>query len=373
MHYVFSSASRRRFLMTLGATALGTTALSAASLVPTTTYAADFSGERIEWIIPFKEGGGSDTWARFYAPFLSQHLPGNPVVAVKNVPGGGSITGSNQFASRARPNGLSILGTSGSTQFPYLLGDKRVRYDYKDWVAVLASPTGGVVYLKPELGVQSAADLGKIKDLELVFGSQGATSLDLIPLLAFEGMGLNVKAVFGMKGRGSGRLAFERGETTIDYQTSSAYLESVTPLVEAGEAVPIMSWGTLDDDGNLVRDPTFPDLPHFAEAYEMMTGEQPAGAWFDAWKAFFAAGFAAQKMILLPKDTPEDVVEAWRNAAIAAVASDELQAKKQEVLGDYKQATGNAAQKAKQIATDVDSAAREWVANWLQEKYNAKL
>ena len=31
---------------------------------------------------------------------------------------------------------------------------------------------------------------------------------------------IEVKAVFGMKGRGAGRLAFERGETNIDYQTS---------------------------------------------------------------------------------------------------------------------------------------------------------
>ena len=33
-----------------------------------------------------------------------------------------------------------------------------------------------------------------------------------------------------------------------------------------------MTWGALDDSGNLVRDPTFPDLPHFAEVYEMVHG-----------------------------------------------------------------------------------------------------
>ena len=40
-----------------------------------------------------------------------------------------------------------------------------------------------------------------------------------------------------------------------------------------GKAVPLFSWGALDEDGNLVRDPTFPDLPHFGEAYEMLTGQ----------------------------------------------------------------------------------------------------
>ena len=61
---------------------------------------------------------------------------------------------------------------------------------------------------------------------------------------------------------------FERGEAKIDYQTSSSYLSGVVPLVEAGTAVPMMSWGALDEDGNIVRDPTFPDMPTFKEVGE---------------------------------------------------------------------------------------------------------
>ena len=256
--------------------------LGAMALVPNAASTVDFEGKRIEWIIPFKEGGGSDTWARFYAPLLSANLPGNPVVAVKNIPGGRSTKGANQFQSRAKPDGRTVLGTSGSTQFPYLLGDKRARYEYKDWQVVLATATGGVFYVKPETGVKSAADIAKLRGQTLKYGSQGATSLDIIPLLAMDLLDIEVQAVFGMKGRGAGRLAFERGETNIDYQTSSSYLKKVVPLVEEGGAVPIMTWGALDDAGNLVRDPTFPDLPHFAEVYEMVHGKAPSGSAFDA-------------------------------------------------------------------------------------------
>ena len=78
-------------------------------------------------------------------------------------------------------------------------------------------------------------------------------------------LGLQVDPVFGVEGRGDGRLMFERGEANIDYQTSSAYLSAVTPLVEAGQAVPMMTWGALDEAGNIVRDPTFPDIPSFKE------------------------------------------------------------------------------------------------------------
>ena len=73
----------------------------------------DFSGEIVELIIPFKEGGGSDTWGRFNAPYLSRYLPGQPTVVVRNVPGGNSIAGANRFAARARPDGLQVLGGHG--------------------------------------------------------------------------------------------------------------------------------------------------------------------------------------------------------------------------------------------------------------------
>ena len=115
-------------------------------------------GEIVELVIPFKEGGGSDTWGRFNAPFLSRYLPGQPTVIVRNVPGGNSIAGANRFAARARPDGLSVLGTSASTQFPYLMSDPRVDYDYRDWRVLMAYGTGGVAYVSTDLGVSSVTD-----------------------------------------------------------------------------------------------------------------------------------------------------------------------------------------------------------------------
>lgn len=358
--------SRRSFLLALAVLAL------LPALLPGKASAADFSGQRIEWIIPFSEGGGSDSWARFYAPQLSDALPGKPVVVVKNIPGGGSTIGANQFQARARPNGLTILGTSGSTQFPYLLGDRRVQYEYKDWIPVLASPTGGVVYVAPELGITSADELGKLRGKRLLYGSQGATSLDLVPLLAFQLLELDVKAVFGMKGRGAGRLAFERGEMNIDYQTSSAYLTKVVPLIKAGKAVPLFSWGALDDEGNLIRDPTFPDLPHFAEVYERVMGKMPSGDAFNAWKAFFSAGFAVQKLVFLPKGTPDDIVAAYRDAFAKVTAAPGFAKKAEKVLGTYEQAVGRKPEVLMRVAINVDPVARKWVRDWLQRKYSVR-
>lgn len=352
-------------------------AASVSGLMASTTASAapvSFDNKRVEWIVPFKEGGGSDTWARFYAPLFSKSLPGEPVIVVKNIPGGGSTKGANQFQRRASKDGLDVLGTSGSTQFPFLLGDKRVRYDYKDWIPVLATPTGGVFYADCKLNAKTLSDLIPLSRKNgLYFGSQGATSLDLVTLLALDILDIEVNAIMGMKGRGAARLAFERGELNVDAQTSSGYLKKTMPLVKEGKACPLMSWGAFDDNGELVRDPNFPDLPHFAEVYETMKGHKPTGEAFRVWKSFFAAGFAAQKGIFLPKGTPFEVVEAWRQAAAEVVAANDFPERSAKVLGNYPQLTGDAAEAAFDVALSMSETDKNWVRNWLNKKYQTAL
>lgn len=342
-------------------------------IVPFVASAKDYKGKRIMYIIPFKEGGGTDTWGRFYAEQFSKALPGRPIVSVFNIPGGGSVKGANQFQSRAKADGLTIFGASASTQFPYILDDPRVRYDYKKWSIVLATPTGGVVYLKPHLGIKSAADLKKLNGQELEFGSQGALSMDLVALLAFDMLDLNVKPVFGMKGRGSGRLAFERGETQIDYQTTSAYLKKVQPLVKEGSAVPIMTWGVMDTNGEMQRDPTFPDIPHFVEVYEMIHNKKPSGIQFESWKALYLAGFAVQKGIYLPKNVSQDVKDTWAKTAKEITTAPGFKEKSESVLGVYDQYIGVQAEQFVKSATEISDEHKSYIQNWLVKKYKIRL
>ena len=262
---------------------------------------------------------------------------------------------------------------SASTQFPYILDDPRVRYDYTTWKIVLATPTGGVVYLKPELGVKTAADLKKLSGKELKFGSQGALSMDLVALIAYDMLGLEVKPVFGMKGRGPGRLAFERGETQIDYQTTSSYLKKVAPLVKDGSAVPFMTWGVMNDNGEMERDPTFPDLPHFSEVYETVHGKKPSGIQYEAWKALFLAGFAVQKGIYLPATVSDEIKQTWDEAAQRIVNQPGFKENSEAVLGVYEQYVGARAEKFVKEATQIRDEHKSWIQNWLKKKYNIKL
>ena len=331
-----------------------------------------FQGKTIEWVIPFKEGGGGDTWARFNAPYFSKHIPGNPVIIITNIPGGGSIKGANLFAERVNPDGLMILGTSGTTQMPYLLDDKRVRYNYDDYKPIMSYPTGGVVYISPQLGIQSAFELDKINDNELKYASQGPTSLDIVPMFSFDLLGLDVQAVFGFRGRGAGRLAFERGEVLIDYQTSSAYLKNVVPLVESGDAIPLFSFGALDENGHLIRDPSFPDLPHFGEVYDSL-GFQMDGIEWDTWFAFMSAGFGGMKLLLTPNETPDEIVALFHEGIRMMKEDPDYKENKFKALGYYEQSTGDKAQKIFDLATKVGSSEKEYMKNWLREKYDLNI
>ena len=354
--------------------------LYAAGLIWSVTYGAvaepsekSFAGQEIEWIVPFKAGGGSDTSARFYAPFLQKHLPGNPVIKIKNIPGGASTKAANIFANKVRSDGLSMLGTSASTQFAYLLGDPRVRYNYEKWSILMASQTGGVVYISPQLGIKDSSELAKIADRKLYYGSQGTTSVDLVPLLAFDFLGLNVRPIFGISGRAIGRLAFERGDATIDFQTSAAYLKSVQPLVDQGRAIPLFSLGVLSASGELVRDPNFPDLPHVMEVYKDVTGKEPTGIAWESWMAFVVAGFAVQDILVVPAQTEPSILKAFHEAIEKMKLDPVYQREKSRTTGDYEVVSGAASRRLYKLATEVDVAHKNWLAAWLKKKYNVNL
>jgi hypothetical protein len=212
-----------------------------------------------------------------------------------------------------------------------------------------------------------------LRDTDFIYGSQGATRLDLVPLLAWEMLGLNVEPVFGIKGRGDGRLMFERGEANIDYQTSSSYLKGVTPLVEAGTAVPMMTWGALDSDGNVVRDPTFPDVPTFKEVCEATDGCETSGEKWEAWKAFFVSGFPAQKMVFLPAGASDDAIATYTAAFEAVKARADFAEISGARLGKYPQMTGGEAAGALSSATNVPDSAKAFVTGWLMDRYGVSL
>ncbi|SFH70600.1 tricarboxylate transporter [Modicisalibacter xianhensis] len=343
-------------------------------MLPATANAADTDvPDTIKWTIPFGVGGGTDVWARFFAPWFSESLAGEPTIMIDNVPGGGSINGANLFAVRAKSDGSQWLGTSASTQYPAMLGDPRVRYDYADWKPILATPTGGVVYASPEMGQDADSALQALLKQPVKLAAQSPTGVELPVLIALDMLDVDVDPVFGMRSRGEGRLAFERGEANIDFQTTSAYLSNVQPLVDDGKAIPLFSLGVLNDEGQIVRDPTFPDLPTFNEVYKQTKGEAPSGNAYEAYRKFFASGYALQKLVMVPVDTPEALTEAYRQAARDFIKTDKFKEESAAQLGPYTPIIGDTVSAHLEDAMSIKDETRQWLITWLADKFDVHL
>lgn len=330
-----------------------------------------FEGKRIEAMVPFPPAGGTDVYMRALAPFLEKHLPGNPTVIVRNVPGGGSIPGANQFQARAKPDGTHVLAVSASTVMNYVFQRDKVQFELEKAEPIIISPQGAVVYIARGLGVEKPEDIAKLRNRPLLYGGQTPTGGDLRITTSFELLGLNVKHVWGLA-RGPARLAFERGEFNINYDTTPAYMRSVLPMVKAGKVVPLYTSGIVDEGGNIVRDPNFQDLPTLPEAYERMHGRKPSGPAFEAWRAVVQMGIMANKGLFLPVGTPRPIVEAWRTAVRNMLNDPEFQKHAETITEGYPQFVGEAGRPIVKEATALTPEVRAWLANYLKPGSDGK-
>lgn len=328
---------------------------------------AFYEGKSVEMVVPFGSGGGTDVFARYIAPFLSEYTDGSPTVQVLNIPGGESITGANEYATMKEANGLNLLTSSASTHTPFLLGQSAVQYDLNDMEPFVGFPTGGVVYTTPEI-----ADNILENQESFVYAGISSTGLDLVTLLAFEVLGLDVEANMGYEGRGPARVAFEQGESNIDYQTTSAYNSNVEPLIDQGVAEPLFSFGQMEN-GELVRDPAYPDLPTLKEIYEELYGEEPSGVEWDAYQTFVTASFTIQKVVWTHGDAPEEAMQELKSGAENMIAEPSFMEEGEEVLGGYEPYLGEELDNAINEMLNVSDDVTAWVTQFLQEEHDVSV
>lgn len=328
-----------------------------------------YDGQTIEILVPFGAGGSSDLLARFLAPYLSDHLPGNPTVQVVNVEGNGDHrVGTNQFAD-TEPDGMTLLMGSGSTHSAYLYDSPGVRYDLGAFTPLMAFPLGNVIFARPETGIEDASQVLE-PATDLYVGGREPIGGDLYRVSAFHVLNIPVEELWGYEGRSQMQVAFEQGELNLAGETTPTYLENVQPLVDAGEASPIFTLGQIQGP-DLVRDPAFPDLPHVGEVYESLHGEPPdsLGLEWEAYKLQVAAALTVSKSLWVHGDAPEAAQQALQDA-VAGIADDPQFADEAEVeLGGYQPMIGSDLEEA--IDTHLQSANQEAI-DWLREEVNSR-
>jgi tripartite-type tricarboxylate transporter receptor subunit TctC len=342
--------------------------------------AVDFSGKRITIVVPFNEGGGTDSYTRFLQPYFQKYLPGNPKILVLNKSGAGGILGGNYFESKAKPDGTWVFALSTSTISNFALGDPRVKFKLNEFIPIILSPRSTMQYVLKDVGIQDISTLkGKIEKMrsmtpeQLVFGGKTPTSAGLSLRVGLNLLGIKTKDIWGMKGNGPMALAFERGEFTVNFDNSLSYKNNRKKLIEDGIAVPLYTFGIYNAEGKFVRDPTWPDVPIWQEAYKAIHGKAPSGASYEAYKSLFHMLVTMSKSWNLPADTPKDVVEAWRNAARMMLKDADFISKKAKIFGEYPQTISDQALQVRDSATNISPEAKSWLRPYLKKNHDIDL
>jgi tripartite-type tricarboxylate transporter receptor subunit TctC len=231
--------------------------LAAALLAPAPAAAqADFyKGKTIDLVISTGVGGGLDANARVVARHLADHIPGNPTIVPRNMPGAGHIRAANFVFSQAPKDG-TVIGTfiPVFVLAQVLDRSKGIQFDPANfnWLASTSS-SNTTVYTWHTSNVRSVADATK---RDVLMGGTGVGSYTIIyPSIMNSVLGTRFKLVTGYQSTAEIGLAMERGEVEgrAGNNFNSLKAESAEAL-KTGKIVLITQIG-------LERDAEYPDLP----------------------------------------------------------------------------------------------------------------
>jgi tripartite-type tricarboxylate transporter receptor subunit TctC len=280
-----------------------------AAIWPSGASAADFyQGKQITIIVGFSAGGTYDATARLFARHLGKHLPGNPSVLVRNMPGAGSITATMHVFTTAPKDGTTLGVVGGGTVLEPLLGNPQAKYDAQrfNWIGGRTRDTFLCVVGKA-VPVQTMDD---VKKRETAVGSTGPGSRTLtLPKALNELIGTKFKIVTGYPGGNDITLALERGEVEGYCGWSIDSIRSRAPQwLKDGTIKPLAQF-TLGK-------PELPDVPLGRDLVPSESGKQAID--------FFTADSLFAWPLMAPPDLPAERVTDLRSAFDAMMKDPDL-------------------------------------------------
>jgi tripartite-type tricarboxylate transporter receptor subunit TctC len=235
--------------------AAATVSVTVLAPAPAAAQADFYKGKVIDLVISTGVGGGLDANARVVARHLADHIPGNPTIVPRNMPGAGHIRAANFVFSQAPRDGTVIATFIPVFVMAQLLDrSKGIQFDPANfnWLASTSS-SNTTVYVWHSSGVKSVADATK---REVLMGGTGTGSYTLIyPTVMNSLLGTRFKLVTGYQSTAEIGLAMERGEIEGRAGNNFNSLKAENAeLLRTGKIVLIAQIG-------LERDPEFPEVP----------------------------------------------------------------------------------------------------------------
>jgi len=269
---------------------------------------ADFyKGKRLNLVVSYGTGGGYDVYARVLARHMGRHIPGNPNIIVQNMPGAGSLRGTNYLYNVAAKDG-TVFGTFARNMplLGLIKSNQNVQFDPArfTWLGSSASFANDAYLLivRRAAGVKSADEARRAGGTPIILGStaEGASS-DAIAILLREWLGFNVKVIPGYTDSSVLFLAIERGE--IDGRTVglSALRANKPDWLKPNGLVQV-----LVVFGRATRHPDFPDAP---TARELARNAEDRGL-----IETLEVPYALSRPFAAPPDVPPDRAKALQDA-----------------------------------------------------------
>jgi tripartite-type tricarboxylate transporter receptor subunit TctC len=221
---------------------------------------ADFyKGKQVSIVIGAKTGS-LYVAAQLVGRHLGKHIPGNPTVITRQMPGGAHLNATNYIFNVADADGLTILAANPNVAMGQLAKLPNVRFDASKFIWLGSSgPDGSMFAIRASLPFKTFEEM-RDSGKEFVAGTTGpGSNAHDMPLLLKEFAGLKIRLVAGYAANSDILLAVERGEsdaysalaTTIQLAVDRG---AVRPLVRSRTAVP--GWNQLPTDESLTKDPT---------------------------------------------------------------------------------------------------------------------
>ena len=173
---------------------------------------ADFyKGKTVTIVSSGGVGGPIDLACRVVARFLPRHIPGNPTIVVRNMPGGGHVLMSNFMFTQAPKDGTTIGGVVNSIPTHQVIDGRGVRFDAGKFIWL--GSTGFANLMTMAWHTSGFTTIKDVFERELLTGVTGVGSGTYIYTNAMNViLGTKFKMVMGYKDSASVDLAIERGE-----------------------------------------------------------------------------------------------------------------------------------------------------------------
>jgi tripartite-type tricarboxylate transporter receptor subunit TctC len=169
-----------------------------------------YKGKRINAIIGYSPGGGTDAAARLLGRYMKNYLPGKPTMIFRNMPGNRGTVAADYVANRTAKDGTYWFAGANSAIDANMLRRKEVTYDPRKFRFFGGFSRGGSVVMVRKQKRTNFTD-GSKKPV-IVGTPDGSDTWAELLIWGSQYLDWNVKFVIGYPGTPSLMLAIQRGE-----------------------------------------------------------------------------------------------------------------------------------------------------------------